>query len=224
MSRVIGLFLCAIGLGFIGLFLFLKARGELSGDVKVSAVMVSCGVGLIWISSNWLISRPLRTRTEPNETIERRGIANSYWLKLRRPGEVIAATGCAAMLANAATICTHAGGLPNWLLAIILGTAVVLAWLILRILVPGAFPSDLFPEAMLLRMSTIGRFLINLLMSAGWCGYVGILFIWFHFDVFLPPYWRVPSEILASALVSLLFASQLLLLHYGQFRQTSGDN
>jgi hypothetical protein len=220
-SRLIGLLLGAIGLGFIGLFLFLRIHGELSGDFKISAVMVGCGVGLIWISLSWLMSKQVPTSIEPNDKFERNEYVAIHWLKLRRPGEIIAGVGCAAMLSHAIAISTHTGGLPNWLLGIVIGTPVVLAWFVAHILVPGAFPSEMYPDSVLLRMSVITRFFVNVLTRAGWFGYVGILFIWFRLQYVFSPYWRLTSEVFASILISLLFASQLLMLHYGQLRKTT---
>jgi hypothetical protein len=216
LNIVIGFLLAATGLGFIGLFLFLKFHGELSGDFKISIIMVSCGVGLVWISSHWLMPTKIQLSWFHNRDF--------YWPKLRLPAEIIACIGCIMMLLQAIAIFTDTGGLPDWLMAILIGTPIVLAWFVIRILVPDAFPSHVFSERAVLQMSGTIRFFANLLIGMGWLGYIGILFIWFNGDVLLPSYWRLPSKAIASGLVSFLFASQVVTLHYGQLRTTDRDN
>jgi hypothetical protein len=212
LGRLVGGFLCLAGLSFIILLVFLKVGGQLSGDVKVSVFMAGCGVLLLWLGSNWFSAKERSTTADPQPAFD------PFWLSCRRPVEALAALGCAAMLCHAIASALHRPGLPNWLLWVLIAAPVIVAWYILRIFKPEAFPSHVFPESSAARRAAPARLLVRSVLQIGWLGYVGILSFWFQFDALVPSEWRVPVQSTASLMVSLLFASQVLLIHFGELR------
>lgn len=212
-DRLIGGLLCLVGLGFITLFFFLKLGGLLTGDFKVSAFMIGCGVLLLWIGANWLAPKAELTAARRRPNLDR------YWLALRRPGEALAVSGCGLMSLHVVGLVVNKHWLPDWLLWAVVVGPVVLACFIVRILVPGAFPSHVFARDAVLRWSAATRLLVNSISRIGWFGHIAILFLWFGLDQSVPREWRLPAQVLASWLISVLFALQWLQLHYGEVRR-----
>jgi hypothetical protein len=85
---------------------------------------------------------------------------------------------------------------------------------------PGAFRSGLF-EAGVLTSSPSARASVSILLRAGWAGYFAIPWAFADLNGFIPEQWREISGIVASSLISLLYASQAAVLHFGRARDAS---
>src|SRR4051812_19281662 len=88
LGNVIGSLIVLVGLGF--LLLLLTTRGEVVGDVKVTAILLCIGVAFIWFGCTWLFSKERSHRSD-------RGHAQDPYLpkllRLRRLGEFAAVAG-----------------------------------------------------------------------------------------------------------------------------------
>jgi hypothetical protein len=167
---------------------------------------------LLWIGGNWLISRPEQsTANQPNNL-------DQYLVKLRGAAEFIAATGCVLMFTHALAICAGWSWLPTSVLSTFVAMPIVIGLFAVRVLMPGAFQSSLFPDVTIARWSRATRLCVNTLLRIGWLGYLAIPAAWPHFDALTPSAWRPEVQALASTLIALLYASQLLILHFGRIR------
>ncbi len=219
LTQITGGFLCLVGLGFITLLVALKLGGWLAGDLKVSAFLLAAGVLLASIGGGWLLSKP-----EPSGADQRYNLdgLDRFLLRLRRPAEVVAAAG--SILFFSIGVAVFAGW--TWpsgpvLSSLLLGP-IVIGLFTLRILIPGAFQSGLFPGGVVEGWSAAGRICVNALLRLGWLGYLAIFSAWPALDALTPPKWRAIKEGLSSILIGLLYASQVLVLHIGRLRIVSG--
>lgn len=211
-SQATGAFLILIGFGFLLLLVKLRKDGELSGDFGVSAFMISFGSVLILTGSAFWSPRLKRADREGRDTLDR------YVLKSRPVVELLAATGGLFMVGHVVALCLGVHWPPRTAVWILILTPIATGLMTLRILMPHAFQSGLFANEILERWSALTRVFINLLLRAGWAGYFGIVLIWAELKGFLPKGWRPALEILASSLISALYASQVLVLHFGRTR------
>lgn len=85
-EKVIALLLALVGVAFLVLPTFLQLRGELAGDMKVSAFLLIVGGALIWLGGAWRFSKP-RPRA-PGRLCD----FDRYLFRLRRPVEFAAQT------------------------------------------------------------------------------------------------------------------------------------
>lgn len=219
MDQIIGMLLCLVGLAFISLLITLKLGGELAGDLKVSGFFLGTGAVLIWIGGRWMISRPEQMTTNQQKKLDQ------FLLKLRGAAELIAAVGCILMLARAVAICRGWDWPSTWVLNILAATPIVIGLFTVRILVPGAFRSNLFSDVTIASWSSATRLFVNTLLRIGWVGYFAIPVAWPHFDALIPSAWHSAIQVLTSALISLLYAAQSLTLRFGRIKTpvASGD-
>jgi hypothetical protein len=96
---------------------------------------------------------------------------------------------------------------------------VVMAWFINRISAGDTFPSRPFRQSAFARRSRTARMLVNLVVRVGWFGHWAMLLYWFRADVLLTGAWALTLRVAVSLLISLLYASQVLVLHFGNLRQ-----
>ena len=220
MDQIIGVLLCLAGLAFIALLIMLKLGGQLAGDLKASGFLFSTGVALLWIGGRWVISCP-----ERQPTANQQKNLGQFLVKLRGAAESIAALGCVLMLARAVAICGGWRWPPTSLLSVLVATPIVIGLFTVRILVPGAFQSSPFSDVTIALWSSATRLCMNTLLRTGWVGYFAIPVAWPYFHALVPSAWRPAIQVLASVLLSVLYASQLLTLHFGRIRTpaASGD-
>lgn len=213
LSKVVGTFLCLIGLGFIVLLVRLRVVGLLTGDIKVSVVMIGFAALLLWVGTSWLLSSGKQEAQRSADTV--RPSLTGPLLKLRRPVEIIAAAGSALMVFQIIALIVDIDAYPTWLLSILVLAPVPVAWFIVRISAADAFPRRALPQDGLADWSRTARLLVPLLVRIGWFGYAAMLLYWFRVDAILPGRLALAARILISLLIALLYASQVLILHFG---------
>ena len=212
LEQLIGIFLASVGIGFIVLFAYVELRGQLAGDVKVSAFMLTAGAALVWIGYRFL-------KSNPDEAKTRRSISaflNSPRLILI--GEVMAVAGCVAMLLRG--ICSIFGisWPPEPAFYIFLVGPVLVGQIVLKALKPGALQNGVVPPEVAAGWSAGARFLLSSALRLGWLGYIAIPFAWPSISARLPLSWSLAVQLLACCLISVLYATQTFMLHFGDRR------
>jgi hypothetical protein len=209
-----GILLLLVGLAFLVLLAALKHGEQLAGDLKVSAFMLCVAAILIWTGSRFLKPSP------ESLPIKRQDNLGPHLLRLRPAAELMAALGCLLLLCR--IVSTFAGFLwpPEPLFVGLLAGPVVIGLFALRILVPGAFQSSVFPSGLVKTWSKNTRRLVNLVLQAGWLGYFAIPLAWCGLDAHIPGPWGRVLQLVACLLISVLYASQTLVLHLGDMRNS----
>jgi len=207
-DKLIGSLIAVAGMAFLILLIFLRVSGQLIGDIKVSLFFLCTGGVLVWIGCAWLFSKP-----EPQQELEEHNY-DCYFLKLRRPVEWGAAVGMLLTLIRASSLLYGVDLMPTKATWAFVATPILIGGLTLRILKPGAFQSGVFPAEVVSRWSVATRKVVNVLVRVGWLGYPGIALAWPD----TPWAGHIGVQIVASILISLLYASQVLVLHFGETR------
>ena len=215
MSQVIGVFLVAVGLAFLALLMASKWQGEFSGDLRVSAFMIGFGSVLILIGCTFFGSQH-NHREQPGSAIP--SDFDQWALRLRSFIEVLAAAGGLLMLAHALAVCAGATWPSLAVLWMLICAPVFIGLLTMRILVPAAFQSCLFPNHTVMGWSRRTRAFVNLVLRVAWLGYLAIPLNWADLSGFAPQGWHRVLQLISSALISTLYASQVLILHLGHTR------
>jgi hypothetical protein len=216
-GKAIGTLLCLAGLGFAGLLVWVRSSGLLAGDIKVPAVMVGCAGLLLWIGSAWLLPKRQSAAQPPLEPTE--PALTRLLLKGRYSVEILAAAGSVLMLCHAVALLLNLDELPRWLFSYVVLAPVVVAWFINRLSAGDQMPSRPFRQSAFARRSRTARMLVHVLMRVGWFGYLAMLLYWFRTDVLLTGRWALTVRVAFSLLISLLYASQVLVLDFGNVRQ-----
>lgn len=214
LGTLIGVLLVLVGIAFLLLVLLLRVRGELAGDIKVSTLLFCVGVILIWVGCTFLFSSQ-----RPHESVccsEN----DRYILTLRGPVEFGALVGLILSVIQATAVLYGADWVPARTLWAVDAAPVLIGLFALRILKPGAFQSGVFRDDVISRWSVPTRKLVSLLLRIGWLGYLVILLTWSGLQDLVPWTEHVSVRFTARMLISLLYASQVVVLHFGQTRPT----
>jgi hypothetical protein len=91
--------------------------------------------------------------------------------------------------------------------------------LTVEILAPGAYRYNPFASDVWDRWSQGTRFVVKTILRIGWFGKIAALAVLFHLHIEVLGASRLVAEVVASSLISLLYASQVLVLHFGQIRE-----
>lgn len=212
MSRVTGAFLVVAGAGFLLLYVKLRTDGELVGDVGVSGFMLGFGSLLILVGSGFLRSRPERPGGHGGDP------ASRYLFKLRPIFELLAAIGGVFMIGHVLAMCLGVSWPSRTALWFLVMAPIAPGLLTLRILAPHAFQEGLFTDDVLVGWNAPTRVFVNILLRIGWAGYFGIALAWADLDGLVPRACAHPLRILACSTISVLYASQVLVLHFGRTR------
>lgn len=211
-SRAIGVLLVLVGIGFVALFVLLKLGGALSGDWQVSAFMLASGAVLMYVGTSFLGPPAQAPRPRQRDNLE------PTLLKLRPVTEVLAGAGCALMSVHAVAAYV---GIP-WpgaqMLRILIVGPIVIGLFALRILVPGAFRTGVFSSELVNGWRAGTRIAMNGLLWSGWLGYLAIPVVWPDIKGYIPRPWQSATEGTASLMIAVLYASQVLILHWGRMR------
>jgi hypothetical protein len=213
-DQIIGICLALVGLGFLVLLVALKHGRQLAGDLKVSVFIFGCGVALIWTGSNFLMSSPEEPKVARRNSLER------ILVRLRPGGELLAAIGCVLMLSRIIALLRGAAWPPEALLEGLLVGPVVVGLFTLKILMPGAFQTGLFPHPVVQNWSANIRHLLDILLRVGWLGYFAIPLALPDVGAHIPAPWRGIAQIVACSLIFILYASQLVVLRFGAIRRS----
>jgi hypothetical protein len=176
--------------------------------------MVGFGALLVWIG--WTYLRP-----EPQHEVmaERWSDVERWVVKSRRAVELLAATGCGLMLAHAIALCSGVRW-PSAALVWIVSIAPVFTGLLtLGIVAPGAYRYNPLASEAWDRWSPGNRFVVKMILRIGWLGNIAVLATLYHLHMNVLGPLRLAAEVMASALILLLYASQVLVLHFGQIRE-----
>lgn len=197
MSKVLGLFLSFIGVGFFGILLFVAVTGQLDGNITVatflfSAGAVTLGAGIGWFFGRWpsvgLVSERV-TRLKP---------------KLRVPSELAAIVGCVLIASHAAMLSLGSQILPDPLVWSLVGFPVILAWIAKDFVLTS---THLDPG-----LRTAIRILGNL-------GYVAIfVLVWPRIADLFPAAQRTLLCLVGFTVISILYACQAVTLHFGTYK------
>jgi hypothetical protein len=212
-EKLVGFLLGLVGLAFLVLLTFLKLGGELAGDTKVSAFLLIAGATSICVGCTWLFSKQ-----RPHAPV-RLYDYDRYLFGLRRPVEFVAAGGLILTGIRATGLLVGADAVPRKLLWVLAFSPVLIGLFALRILPPPDAPqSGLFPGDLVSMWSAPTRRMVVLLMRIGWLGYPAMLLVWPGIHDLAPWTEGVSVQFAASILIALLYASQVLLLHFGKMR------
>lgn len=213
LSVLTGIFLVLVALAFIVLLAVLRYEGQLAGDVRISAFLLGCAAILFWTGYTFLVADPEELRPDRANNLDQ------FLLTLRPAAELIAASGCLLMLCR--TVCTLAGVLwPSGPVFVALLIAPVgIGLFMLRILVPGAFQLSVFRDDPVHTWSANIRLLYNLLVRVGWFGYCGLVLVRPQMDEHIAAPSRHIVQIVAYLLISILYASQFVVLRFGNMRR-----
>lgn len=216
LEKLIGVLLALVGFAFLALLIFLDSRGELIGYLKVWIFLFCIGAGLIWIGCLYFFSRPEPLGPIPREDPDR---CLPYLLRLRPIVEFLAVVGVVVAAVQAAGLLYVAGLVPTREGQILASAPVLIGMFALRVLIPGAFQTGVFPDEVLRRWSGTTKTLVRLLVQVGWLGYPAILAAWLGFRNLA--WWpeRPAVQFASSILICLLYASQVVVLHFGKTRQ-----
>jgi hypothetical protein len=213
-EKLVAFLLALTGLAFLALLTFVKVRGDLAGEAKVSAFLLITGAILISIGCSWLFSKQ-RTNA-PARLYD----YNRYLFRLRRHVEFVAAAGLIFTAIRAMALLGGADWVPRGGLLVLAWTPVLVGLFALRVLPSGAFQSGLFPDDLVSRWSVPTRKTVILLIRIGWFGYPALLLVSPGFHDLAPWTEGVNVQFAASVLISLLYASQVMVLHFGKTRPT----
>jgi hypothetical protein len=216
LEKLIGVLLVLTGFGFWSLLTIQRERGELAGDLKVSTFLLCAGAVLVWLGFTCLFSKQ-----RPHEGAQH-GEFNHYLFKLRRPIEFCAAVGLILTVLRAIALLHGAECVPAGLEWALFSAPVLIGLFQLRILTPGASQCGPFPDDVVRRWSSRTRKLVRLLLQIGWLGYPAGALFW-GFRGLTPWTERMSVRFAALTLISLLYASQVLVLHLGQMRRTGTE-
>jgi len=209
-NTIVGTCLLVVGLAFLVLLGVLRYGGQLAGDVKVSAFMLGVAGVLMWCGCGFL-----RTCHDGHISEGRAGVGASVLLGLRISAEVAAALGCMSMLAHVAFMVIGCSWPPRPVFISLLVGPVVIGQTILRVLAPDAFEVGVFPRELVEGWSTAARRVVTLFLRVGWLGYIAIPLAWPGVSARIPAQWGRAIEIIGDSLISALYASQVLMLHFG---------
>jgi hypothetical protein len=214
LSRIVGTLLILTGLGFVLLTAVAATSyaATVSGYLLAPLVMLSFGAFLVWIGYAFLKPEPAG-QTGARQRLE----VNRPLIKYRPIIELVTATGCGLMLGRAVILCTGRNWLSVGMLQLLMAIAVCAGLLARGILVP--FQSGLFTNDVWSHWPPVTRFLVTAILRIDWTGYLAVFFLFFDVEAKLQSPWGRMADVIASSLVSLLFASQFLALHFGQTRQ-----
>jgi small-conductance mechanosensitive channel len=214
LDKAFGVLLVLVGLVFLSLLTLLKLSGELAGDLKVSTFFLCTGAIFVWIGCMWFFSKPQPHAPRPQDKNDR------YLLRLRRPVEFGAAVGLMLMGMRAVALLYGADWVPTSALWALVLAPVLIERLALRILRPG-----LFSDYIVSRWSAPTRRLVDLLLRIVWvAGFPAMLLALPGIQDLVAWTGRISVQFVASTFISLLYASQVLVLHFGQVRQRQGEN
>jgi hypothetical protein len=222
LSRIVGVSLLLVGVGFFVLFAVVATSvapseaWKLSQYLSMALFMVGFGASLVWIG--WTFLRPEPQR-EAELELDRWPDLERSLVKCRPMVQFFAAAGCGLVLAHAIGLCTGFRW-PSADLAWILSIAPVATGLLtLGIVAPGGSPSGPFANDVWNRWSPGTRFVAKMILRIGWLGNIAVLAALFHLHLGVLKSWELTTEIAASLLISLLYASQVLLIHFGRIRE-----
>lgn len=216
LDRLFGVLIALVGLAFLALLALLRTNGELAGDLKVSAFLFCAGAILLCIAGKWLLSRQ---RTDESVQVPH-DQCDHHLLSLRRLVEFCAAVGCALTGARAVALLYGGDWVPRSMLWALASAPVLIGLFTLRILTPGAFQSGLFPNDVVRRWPGFTRGLLKLLLRIGLLGYPAIALVWPDVQDLATWAKRVTVQAFASIFITLLYASQVVVLHYGRMRSS----
>ena len=213
-ERFVAASLILVGLAFFSLLAFLRVRGALAGDLKVSAFLLCTGALLMCVGCTWLLSTPQPLTSVHDHARE----PGQSLLGLRRPVEWITAAGLVFTAVHAAAILCGRNWVPTIALWALFSAPVLIGLFALRILKPGAFQSGLFPDHLVSSWSGLTRDFVNLLLRIGWLGYPALIIVWPGFQNLVVWNTFASVQFIATILIVMLYASQLFALHFGQKR------
>ena len=214
-DKFVGAFATFVGLACLLLLTALRVRGELAGDVKISAFLLCTGALLVWIGCTWLFSKCRSDETAHPAKYDR---YLPVLLKVRPLVEFCAAVGLILVGARAIALLSGVDWMAPQELRVLISAPILIGLFALRILPPGAFQSGLFSENTVSRWSAPTRQVISLLIRVGWLGYPAIALASPSFRDFVPWTERTSVQFGASIFILLLYVSQILILHFGQTR------
>lgn len=209
-ENLIAFLLGLVGLAFLVLLTFLKLHGELAGDTKASAFLLIVGATLICVGCIWLFSKQ-----RPHAPAHRYDYGR-YLFMLRRPVEFVAAIGLMLTVIRGTALLFGSDAVLRRLWWVLAFTPVLIGLFALKILPPDASQSDLFPADVVSTWSAPTRRTVVLLMRIGWLGYPAMLLVWPGFHDLAPWIGGVSTQFAASVLIAVLYASQVLVLHFSK--------
>jgi len=218
LSRIVGTLLIFAGLTFVAFVVGLAMSDSRKLPGHLTGVLFMLGSGTLLVWAGWSFLRPER---EDGGNV-------GQWPRFGAPAagrpvvELLAMSGCGLMLAHAVALSTGSSWPPAPLLLVLVTAPVGTGLLTLWILVPGAFRSGLFANDVWGRWHRGAHLVVKTVLTVGWAGYLAIplAVLDLYADALSP--WYPGAQILVSSLISVLYASQVLALHYGRLRGQAG--
>lgn len=223
-DKLIGSWLMLVGLAlWVFLVLFVSAS-DLSGSIvlQVAAVLFCTGTAFVWIGYRWV--RPkLRTDDLPSRDHQDRYFPILF--KLRGVVKYAAVIGVALTAAHVAGLPFTESWIPASGLLVLIWSPLLIERFTSRILHPLVHEKGLFPEDTVSRWSTPTRIILSVMLRILWPSYVVFLILnlgpvrpWF------PWAQHTYIQFVGWCIISLVYTSQVLVLHLGWMRELKRDH
>jgi hypothetical protein len=218
---IVGTSLVLVGSGWIVGLAVLLAHSETwgaPGYLLGTVFMFGLGALLIWIG--WTFLRPDQEREEKFNKWRNLG---RFLVKCRRTIEFLAEIGCGLMLGHAIALFLDTDWPSTAWLSILIRAPIGIGLLTLGLLAPTAYRSGPFETDVWIRWSAGMRFFMKMFLRVAWTGY--LIALWDALDVHIRTLarWHESTQIVSTLLVSLLYASQVVVLHFGRIREPTPD-
>ncbi len=168
---------------------------------------------LIWTGYGFLRVDPHGPKAQKQDSL------TPQVLRFRTAVEVIAATGCILLWCHIVFALSGRFWPPEPVFTVLLVGPVMIGHIVVRMLVPGAFQFGVFPTELTERWSGSTRRLITCFLRVGWLGYIAILLAWPDINVRMPVPWGRNVEMISCFVISILYATQVVVLHFGDLRK-----
>jgi hypothetical protein len=216
-SRGLGALLALLGLLFLALgvvLIFLRDAQELT-YLQGGLFAIVLGATLVW--AGWrLYVRVPNGQGYPDA----RSALHVLLLGCRGVVEVLGTAGCALMLAHALALSMGSKWPPDFLFWALIRAPVVFGLITFALMAPDVLEEGVFPHGRWSRWSPITRQLLLIIVRVGWLGYIPVLWVIFHVPGIQSPTWERGAQITASIAVSVLYASQVVILRFGRLKES----
>ncbi len=197
--------------------ILVRVTGDLPADeIKASAFLLCAGVILVCIGCAWLFSKPRGDETEPS------GQPDHYLpvlLKMRPFVERGAVAGMILIGIHAVALLFGVDWLTTTQFRALISVPLLILLFTLRIAPRGPL---LLSYDIVSRWSAATRIAVILVIRTGWLGYLAIALVWPSLPYFAHLAERPSVRFVASCFIFLLYASQILILHFGEIRPMQG--
>jgi hypothetical protein len=217
-NRGVGTILALIGLALIGLGIILVLPHETYSlsYLQGGLFAIIFGAMLTWVGWRFFVRE-----TDAHWYSDIRSGSYGLLLRGRRLVALLAAGSGILMFGHALAILIGRQWPPQLLLWSLLRAPVIFGPITFMVLAPDVLEEGLFARETWSRWSPTTRRLLRLTVRVGWMGYIPALWVIFRLPGVMPKNLEPGGHVIASMAISILYASQALLLCYGRLRESS---